>query len=213
MQHSVRQTTCLLVAVLFSLTLFGCGINSQITHSFVDPKLKDLDLHGVLIVAVVKEPSARIEFEDTFARALSRRGVHATASHTLVPQKKASAEDLIAAAEKDGLDTILVTRYVGEKTDEVFHPGAVYYAVTPAYDPGYGSFGGYYGRATEVAYREPVWTANVSHTLISDLYVAKTRERLWQATSDTIQASGRSQVLDDSIDALIGNLKDKGLLN
>jgi hypothetical protein len=213
MHNSVRQTTYLLMAALFSFALLGCGINTQITHSFVDPEFKDLDLHGVLIVAVVKEPSVRTEFEDTFARALSRRGVDAIASHTLLPQKKASIEEVIAVAEKAGLDTILFTRYVGEKTDEVFHPGAVYYAVTPAYDPGYGNIGGYYGRATEVAYREPVWTANVSHTLISDLYVAKTRKRLWQATSDTIQASGRSQVLDDSIDGLIGNLKDKGLLN
>jgi hypothetical protein len=34
----------------------------------------------------------------------------------------------------------------------------------------------------------------------------------WPATSDTMQASGTSQVLGDSIDALIGNLKDEGLL-
>jgi hypothetical protein len=99
-----------------------------------------------LVESVVNAPSARTEFEDTFVRALARRDVHAVASHTL-----------------------LVTRYVGEKTDEVYHPGAVYYAVTSAYDPGYGSL-------------------------------------------DTIEASGRSQVLDDSIAALIGNLEDKGLL-
>jgi hypothetical protein len=212
MYTSVRKTTNVLVATLFAIGLFGCGINSQVIHSFVDPQFKQLDLHGVMIIGVVNEPSARIEFEDTFVRALARRDVHAVASHTLLPQKKPTAEEVIAAAEKAGLDTVLVTRYVGEKTDEVYHPGTVYYAVTPAYDPGYGSFGGYYGRATEVAYQQPVWTANVSHTLISDLYVAKTRKRLWQATSDTIEASGRSQVLDDSIAALIGNLEDKGLL-
>ena len=213
MYLTISNTARLLVATLLVITCYGCGINSQVTHSFVDPQFKELDLHGVMIVAVVNEPSVRTEFEDTFARALTRRGVHAVASHTLLPQKKPTADEVIAAAEKAGLDTLLVTRYVGEKTDEVYHPGAVYYAVTPAYDPGYGSFGGYYGRATEVAYQQPVWTANVSHTLISDLYVAETRKRLWQATSDTIQASGRDQVLDDSIDALIGNLKEKGLLD
>ena len=74
---------------------------------------------------------------------------------------------IVAAAV---LVTILVTRYVGEKSDEVYHPGTVYYTVTPAYDPGYyGNFGGYYGRATEVAYQQPVWTENVSHAMISDL--------------------------------------------
>lgn len=197
-----------------AIALAGCGINSQITHSFVDPQFKDLDLHGVLVVAVTKQQAVRVEFEDSFTRQLARHGVHATAGHTLLPQKKPSAQEVIAAAEAAGLDTILVTRYVGEKTEEVYHPGAVYYAVTPAYDPGYrGSFGGYYGRATEVAYQQPVWTANVSQTLISDLYVANSKKHLWQATSDTIKTGGTSQLLDDAIGALIGNLKDEGLLN
>mgnify|MGYP000026271296 CR=1 FL=1 len=202
----------MLVAATLAIAVGSCGINSQVTHSFVDPQFRELDLHGVMVVAVVKEPSVRTEFEDTFARALTRRGVHAVASHTLLPSAKTTAEQVVQAAEKAGLDTVLVTRYVGEKTEEVYHPGAVYYAVTPVFDPGYGTFSGYYGRATEVAYQQPVWTANVSHTLISDLFVATTRKRLWQATSDTIEASGRSQVLTDSIDALIDNLQEKGLL-
>ena len=143
-----------------------------------------------------------------------RAGVDAVASHTLVPNQKATAEEIIAAADKAELDTILVTRYVGEKADQVYHPGTVYYAVTPAYDPGYyGNFGGYYGRATEVAYQQPVWTENVSHAMISDLYAAKTQDRLWQAVSETIESSGSKQVMKDAVDALIGNLKEKGLLN
>ena len=49
--------------------------------------------------------------------------------------------------------------------------------------------------------------------MISDLYVAKTQERLWQAVSETMQSSSTKQVMDDAIDALVANLKDKGLLN
>lgn len=211
---SINRAPGIVLAGLLALTLSACGINSQITNSSVDPAFKKMDLHGVLVVAVAKESSSRIEFEDIFTKALKRRGVEAVASHTLLPNHKAKAEEVIAAAEKAGLDTILVTRYVGEKADEVYHPGAVYYAVTPAYDPGYyGNFGGFYGRATEVAYQQPVWTANVSHAMISDLYVAKTEERIWQAVSETIESSSTSQVMDDTIDALIGNLKEKGLLN
>ena len=206
--------TRFLLASLTALTLSACSINSEVTNSYVDPKFKELDLHGVLVVAVTQKSSARIEFEDRFTKALTRRGVDAVASHTLVPGQKAEAEDIIAAAGAANLDTILVTRYVGEKSDEVYHPGTVYYTVTPAYDPGYyGNFGGYSGRATEVAYQQPVWTENVSHAMISDLYVAKTQERLWQAVSETMQSSSTKQVMDDAIDALVANLKDKGLLN
>jgi hypothetical protein len=214
MYGTLRVFARLMLVGSCALALSACNINSEITNSYVDPEFKKLDLHGVLVVAVAKQASSRQEFEDIFTRALRRRGVDAVAGHTVLPEHKPSAGEVIAAAEKAGLDTILVTRYVGEKTDEVYHPGKVYYAVTPAYDPGYyGNFGGFYGHATEVAYQAPAWTANVSHAMISDLYVVKTQDRLWQAVSETIESSDSSQVMNDAIDALIDNLKDKGLLN
>ncbi len=66
MYTSVRKSTNVLVATLLAIVLYGCGINSQVTHSFVDPKVKDLNLHGVMIIAVANEKSARTEFEDAF---------------------------------------------------------------------------------------------------------------------------------------------------
>jgi hypothetical protein len=52
----------------------------------------------------------------------------------------------------------------------------------------------------------------VVHTVISDLYVAQTKEHLWQAVSDTVKAGDTRQLRDDAIKGLIGNLKDEGLL-
>lgn len=197
-----------------SLLLIACTSNSEITHSYVDPKLKQLDLHGVLVVAVTKQKSSRIDFEDSFTKALQKHDIKAVASHTLVPKQKAEAEQLIAAAGKAGLDTILVTRYIGSANEEVYHPGKVYYGVTPVYGGGYhGGFGGYYAHAYEVAYQQPVWTSNVTHSVISDLYVTDTREHMWQAVSDTVQAGGTKQLRDDAIKSLIGNLKNQGLIH
>ena len=203
----------LLVTGLFVLAISACG-NSQITHSYADQELSKLDLDGVLVIAVAQQQSARIDFEDAFARALGRRGLRAQVSYKLVPSADATAEELVAAAKKAGLETILITRYVGETSEEIYHPGTIYYDVAPAYGAGYyGEFDGYYGRAYEVAYEQPVWTTNVTHTIVSDLYVTETREHMWQAVSDTIKASGTNQLRNDAINSLIGNLKDHGLLN
>jgi hypothetical protein len=194
--------------------MWGCSNSTQITHDYVNPELNTMDLHGVMVVAVARQPSSRRQFEDAFTKALKRQGVNAVASHTLVARHEAPPEELIAAAESAGLDTIMVSRYIGETTEEVYHPGTVYYGVTPAYGSRYyGGFGGYYAHAYEVAYEQPVWTANVTHTLISDLYATATKTHLWQAVSDTIQSSNTNQVRDDAIDALIGNLKKQGLIN
>ncbi|MEH6590066.1 MAG: hypothetical protein V7746_07425 [Halioglobus sp.] len=202
-----------LIGLLATLTL-GCTNNSTIKHSYVDPVLRKLDLDGVLVIAVSKKMEARKEFEQAFSDALKRRGVRAVPSYTLLPTKDPSAEEVLAAAKTANLDTVMVTRYMGKSDQEVFHPGTIYYDVAPAYGAGYhGGFGGYYGRAYEVAYQQPVWTTNVTHTLVSDLYVTETKGHMWQAVSDTIQASGNRKLRDDAIDSLIGNLKDQGMLD
>ncbi|RLA55931.1 MAG: hypothetical protein DRR04_06530 [Gammaproteobacteria bacterium] len=211
--HPASVIQRLLVSI-FALVLSGCGANnSEVTHSYVDPELNKLDLEGVLVVAVTKKQSSRVNFEDAFTKAISRYGVRAQASHTLVPQQKPSSEQIIAAAEGADLDTVLVTRYIGESSEEVYHPGTVYYAVAPAFGGGrHRGFGGYYGRAYEVAYDQPVWTNNITHSLISDLYVAQSKKHLWQAVTETIQAGSNEEVRDDAIKGLIKSLKDQGLL-
>ena len=213
MSNKPASVVQLLLGGVFALLLSGCGGSSEITHSYVDPEFKKLDLEGVLVVAVTKKKSSRVNFEDAFTRALSRHGVRAQASHTLVPQQKPSSEEIIAAAEGANLDTVLITRYIGESSQEVYHPGTVYYGVTPAYGRGYyGGYGGYYAHAYEVAYQQPVWTNNITHSLISDLYAVQSKEHLWQAVSETLQAGSNEQVRDDAIKSLIKNLKDQGLL-
>jgi hypothetical protein len=199
---------------MFTLFLAACGGNSEITNEYVSPDLAQLDLEGVLVVGVAQEQDARVNFEEAFTKALSSNGVRALASHTLVPNQKASAEDMIAAAETANLDTILVTRYIGAASEDVYHPGTVYYGVTPAYGGSYNRrFGGYYAHAYEVAYEQPVWTSNVTHTLVSDLYVTADQQHLWQAVSETLQSGSTKQVRNDAIRGLIGNLKKQGLLN
>ena len=196
-----------------ALAFAGCSANSEITRSYVHPELEKMDLHGVLVVGVAREQTGRVVFEDEFTKALKKHGVQARASHSLVPQAKAPAEEIIAAASKANLDTILVTRYIGESAKEIYHPGTVYYGVRPAYGTGYyRGFGRYYAHAYEVAYEQPVWTSNITHTVVSDLYVTATKEHLWQAVSETIQASSTKQVQDDAINSLIGNLKSQGLI-
>ena len=209
-----RKYALPLLAIVSCLFTVSCGsASSTIKHSYVIPEFEKMDLHGVLVVAVTKQNSSRIEFEDAFTSALARQGVTAKASHQLLPQKSPEAEDVIAAAIAANLDTVLVTRYIGEMTEEVYHPGTVYYGVTPAYGAGrYNRFGGYYAHAYEVAYEQPVWTANKVHTVISDLYAAESKEHLWQAVSDTVKAGDTNRLRDDAIKGLIGNLKDQGLL-
>ncbi len=207
-QPSIRHAL-LLIGAIVVLALSACANNSTIIHSYIDPTVKNMELDGVLVIGITQKKPARIEFEDAFVKALRKRGTNAIASHTLLPSIKPTNENVIAAAKKANLDTILVTRYLGKNDQAVYHPGTIYYGVTPVY----GGFGGYYGRAYEVAYEQPVWTSNVTYTLNSDLFATNTKEHLWQALSETIKAGGTGKLRDDVISSFIDNMNEAGLFN
>jgi hypothetical protein len=196
----------LLISAIAVLALSACANNSTIIHSYIDPTVKNMNLEGVLVIGITQKMPKRIEFEDAFVKALRKRGANAVASHTLLPSDKPTKENVIAAAKKANLDTILVTRYLGKNDQAVYHPGTIYYDVAPTY-----GFGGYYGRAYEVAYQQPVWTDNVTYTLNSDLFATNSMEHLWQALSETIKAGGTGKLRDDVISSFIDNMKEAGL--
>lgn len=208
MKQSPFRRAALLLGTVAVLALSACANNSTIVHSYIDPTVKNMDLEGVLVIAVTQKMPARIEFEDAFVKELRQHGANAIASHTLLPSDKPGRENVIAAAKKANLDTILVTRYLGKNDQAVYHPGTIYYGVTPTY-----GFGGYYGQAYEVAYQQPVWTSNVTYTLNSDLFATDSKEHLWQALSETIKAGGTGKLRDDVIKSFVGNMKGAGLFD
>jgi hypothetical protein len=195
------------------LALSGCASNTKIVRSYVDPSVAQRSLEGVLVVAVARKEDSRIDFEDAFARVLTRHGARSVASHTLGLKQDDKAATFLAAAEKAGLASILVTRYVGEKADEIYHPGTIYYDVMPAYTGYGGGFGGYYGHAYEVAYQQPVWSTNTTYTIITDLFTSSDKAHLYQAISDTIQAGGQKKLRDDIISGLVKDMKGQGLFD
>jgi hypothetical protein len=207
-------TSRTLLSLLLLCFLAACSNNAEIKYAYIDPTVKNKDLHGALVIGVAREQASRISFETRFARALERKGVRAIASHTLFPGEKMTTEQAIAIANENKLDTILLTRYVGESAQDVYHPGTIYYGVAPVYGGGYNRrFGSYYGRAYEVAYEAPVTTTNVTVTLVSDLYEVKTEEHLWQAVSDAIRAGSQNDLLDAFINSFVNNMVEQKLLD
>ena len=207
-------STRTLLPLLLLCLLAGCGTSASIQYAYIDPTVKNKDLHGALVIGVAREHQARVDFEDKFARALQRKGVPAVASHTLLPQDKFTEEQAIAVAKEQKLDTILLTRYVGESSKEIYHPGTIYYGVAPVYGGGYNQrFGSYYGHAYEMAYEPPVTTTNVTITVVSDLYEVATEEHLWQAVSDAIKAGSEKELLDAFVSAFVKNMVDQKLLD
>ncbi|NQX89712.1 MAG: hypothetical protein HRT77_13725 [Halioglobus sp.] len=202
--------------LLFGLCLLivaSCSTNTDIVDSYVHPDLQGRDLEGVLVVGVTQQQKARVRFEDDFARALRRFNVRAQASHNLVPLEQPTQDQILTAAERANLDTLLVIRYLEASSDDVSARGRIFYDINPAYGlPYHARFGTYYPHVWEIAFQQPVWTSAILHTLVADLYVAATGEHLWQAVSATLQAGSNEETREDAIKDLIRSLKQQGLL-
>ena len=212
MKQPQLRRVLLLISSILLLATAGCASNSTIIHSYVDPTVDELQhLEGVMVIAVTEKMPARIDYEDAFVKALRRQGASAVASHTLLPGKKPTEAEVMAAARQANLDTILVTRYMGERAQEVYHPGTIYYDVAPELKPHVSDFYGYYPYAQEVAYQQPVWTSNVTYTLTSDLFTTDGKDHLWQVVSDTLKSGGKKKLRDDTIDSFVDNMKQVGL--
>jgi hypothetical protein len=191
-----------LSSLLLALQLLGCGTTANISNAWVDPELKDKDLHGVLVLAISEKEETRVDFEDAYTKALLDKNIHAVASHTLF-SLKADKDEVLAAAREAKLDTILVTRYAGTVDEEVFHRGNTYYTRGPIYGGGYhGNFGGYYGYTK--AYSDPnVYTMNSYVSLVCDLYETDTEKPVWQVASMAMDPKDRDELRDAFIASFI----------
>ena len=97
-----------IVAIWFNLS--ACAA-TKISGSWRDPGFSGR-LGQVLVLGVAKQESIRKIFEAAFANGLEAEGVKAVPSFTVLPNVGASQEQISAAAEKIGVDTILVTKLV-----------------------------------------------------------------------------------------------------
>ncbi|MGK0442359.1 MAG: hypothetical protein ACJA0N_002169 [Pseudohongiellaceae bacterium] len=202
-----------LFAYFSIIILAGCGTTAEITTAWVEPNLQKKELKGVLVIAVTDKQTARVNFEDAYTKALNKKGATAIASHTLVPGK-ATKEAVIAAAKKAGLDTLLVSHYVGRVEEPVYYQGTTYYGIVPAYGGGYhNQFDRYYGQVVKIGSSPDIWRTNNYVLLVSDLYETATEKPIWQAGSRSIDPDNRKELRNAFIDAFVDQMAEQGLLN
>ncbi len=155
----------------------------------------------------------RADFENAFAAALKKKGIRAVPSYPMLASN-AKDDQAIALAKKANLNGILLTRYIGEiAKQDVYHPGTIYYGVTPAYGPYRGRFGGYYGHAYEIARTAPVWSTNTTVAMVSDLFATETGAHLWQASSQAIDMGRMKENRNIFITGFIKLMREQKLLD
>ncbi len=181
------------------ITIVGCSSKAKIQQAWVDPNFHDKGLSGTLVVALTDNEESQQIFEKLFVKKLKAKGVRAQTSYQIKAGVETS-EDIVAYAKKNGLDTVLVTHYLGANEKQIYHRGASYYR-----------FDYFYGRAYEVAHSPSFYTTNKEIMLATTLYETATKEVLWEANSSILQNRDPRKLYGTFIDSFIKQLKKDGL--
>lgn len=207
--------TILLTLGMLTGLLAACS-STMITGSWVDPGFTG-KVQKIYIIGIAKQETTRRIFEDEFSSQLAAFGATGIPSYGDLTINDETDQSLIAArVEANGADSVLMTRVIGSRKEQVVSPG---YVSGPVYhgrgyypDPYYHHYGGYYARSYDYVYRPATVSEYQIVTIEANLYGADSGELIWSAQLETVVESGMSALITDFIKVVTRDLKDKGLL-
>ena len=192
-------------AILFVFTalMLGACATKQPVMEWQDEGFSGA-LDNILIIAAIERSTRRRIYEDEFVEALASMKVEATPSYTLMTTSMTISRETVEAAIKGkNIDAVLVTRLLGVKEEEVYHP--------PSYYDHHRSYHRYYTHALESDNRAYYRRFKVL-TLETNIYDATTKELIWSMQSESIEPSTPRNLIEEQITLTIQTLQARGLI-
>ena len=200
----------LAVALITCLFLVSCA-SSKLTSTWTDPKYRGSHYSNLLVIGAAEEDNTRRYFEKTFVEKLEAAGIKAVESSSVMSRdEKIDKETILAVIEKTGVDGVLLTYLLAVKEKEVASPGP-----TPTYSRADDYHGGSIPDLFSASgYRSgpQYYPTRVKVRLETNLYDAKTEQKVWSARSRTLNPKSDTALMDSVIDALVKDLKKNKLL-
>jgi hypothetical protein len=197
------------------LFLAGCS-STTVTGSWKNPDFTGT-VHKIYIVGIAKQDTTRRIFEDEFSRNLEGYGATGISSYRDLPDpQQATKESIAERVAKNGADSVLMTRMIGKRTEEVVTPGRITsYNTGPYYGypyPYYRQWGNYYDQRYETIYEPATVTQYQVVTIEANLYEARTGELIWSAQLDTVIEPATQKLIADFVDKVTRALLEQGLI-
>jgi len=207
----------LTLLALVGLLTTACS-STTVKNSWVKPGYAD-KVENVYLVGIAKEEDFRRLFEEAFKRKLTGQGVRAIPSHKdLAKSQESNRESIIREMEANGCDSVLLTKMIRKRKDKGTSGKGIQVVqvvpvAAPVYvDPWYNSWGSYYYQGTGVKEVQPTTPGTTTLTIESVLYDLKTEERIWSAQLEMVKEIDIMKMIEDHVDAVVRNLKQKGLI-
>jgi hypothetical protein len=162
-----------------------------------------------LVIGVAEQEDIRRSFEEKFVERLEAGGIKAVESSSVMSKdQKIDKETILAVVEKTGVDGVLLTYLLAVKEKEVASPGATYSRADDYHGGTIPDLSSAYDYRSGPQY----YTTRVKVRLETNLYDAKTEQKVWSARSRTLNPKSDTALMDSVIDSLVKDLKKNKLL-
>ena len=158
---------------------------------------------NVLVIAIIRDTTARQIYEDTMVAQFAARGIKARASYKLLRELGAAPPpDIEMTMRKAGVDSVLISRPLRARTGIHATPGYSYVPVGPV---GFHGMWGTFSTAPNVY-------AVQSMEIETRLFDVKHLALLWSGSSTTPPTWSMQQTITEFAVALINTLADAKLI-
>jgi hypothetical protein len=207
----LKRNALLIVALAAGLTTFGFNA-TKLLFTWMNPNYSGAQFKNILVLAINGRASIRAEFEDQLSAAITRPGIQAIPSYSLLPRPDATPIDMSQlrdVVQGQHIDAIVASRVVKRTKTVTDIPGQVY---TPyAY---YGTFYGYYQTVYPVVYTPGYLQVEKTAQIETNFYsTAKPDgELIWTGTSDIVNPRTPTKGVDALVKILIQELQKQKII-
>ena len=202
----MKKYRTMALIVLAGISMAGFG-STKLAYSWRNSNAPSGPFKNIMVLALNGQAANRAQFEDVLTAAITKSGMHAVQSYSLIPRPNLTPinmENLRNVVQGQGFDAVLVSRIVQyhKSVHEVQDP------IFPL-EPYYATFYGYYGAVSPMLYAPTYLQTEQKVQVETNLYATTTPEGVlvWTGTSDTVNPRN----VNDAINA-IAKLVDEQLL-
>jgi hypothetical protein len=192
-----RYARLMLIALAsFSMAAFG---STKLAFSWRNSNAPSGPFKNIMVLALNGQAANRAQFEDTLTAAITKTGMQAVQSYSLIPRPNLTPIDmdqLRNVVQGQGFDAVLVSTIVKyhKTVNEVQDP------IFPL-EPYYATLYGYYGFASPMVYTPSYLQTEQKAQVEANLYATSKPDGVlvWTGTSDTVNPRN----VNDAINAIV----------
>lgn len=201
--QGMKKMSFKVLSIATLVFLMACS-HTTVTSVWSDEQYTQVPIKSVLVIGISEVMRNRKMFESAMIVELEKHNVKAVASNQVMQGQKLEKENIVSTATENKLQTVLVTRLVGDKKDQVYRRRPAQFDSSDRYQEQWGT---YYSQMYDYTRTGGDQETYDNYRLENSLFDVKGRKLIWSAATETFEPSNVSKEIKRLAETLVGKMK------